>query len=300
MKNTDFDPEALRALVAIVDTGGFTAAAGVLHKTQAAVSATIAGLERLAGCRLLERSRRGTWPTPSGEVLLGYARRILHLLDAAAQAVESGRLAGTARLGLPDECLAGLVAPVVGAFAREHPEVVVDIRCDLSVRLEAALWAGELDAAITVREPGKAAGEMLWRESLVWCIPPDHAPQVLRPLPVALFAEGCRTRPLVIGALTSAGIPFREACRASHIAGLVAAAGQGLAVVALARRAVPPGWRVLGPQDDSGEGHDLPPLPVYEAALLLPQRASGPACRLAAVLRTVGGTDVAGQRDAPL
>lgn len=279
MKQSLFDTQALRTLAAVVDAGGFTAAATGLCKTQAAVSATIAALERAAGCRLLERSRRGCRPTPAGEVVVGYARRILGLLDEAAEALETARPAGTLRLGVPDEGVAGLVASVVEGLARDCPEGLVDLRCDLSAGLEAALLAGELDAAVVVREPGSARGELVFRDRLVWCVPSGREPHLVRPLPVGLFAEGCRTRPMILTALAGAGIAWREACRASHIAGLTAMAGRGLAVVALARRTVPQGWRVLAP----GEG-GLPVLPDYEAALLLPPNPTSLARRLAGLL----------------
>jgi hypothetical protein len=70
---------------------------------------------------------------------------------------------------------------------------------------------------------------------------------------------------MVLAALQAAGLAHREACRASHVAGLAAIAGAGGAVAALIGQAVPPDWRVLAP----GEA-GLPALPVCEAALLLP------------------------------
>lgn len=292
MNKTDLDLETLRTLVAIVDTGSFTRAAAILHKTQAAVSAAIAGLERTAGQRLLARSRRGTWPTPAGEVLVGYARRVLGLLGEAAATLEGTRPGGILRLGVPDECLGAIVTPVVEQLAQTCPTVLIDIRCALSATLEAALWAGELDAAVIVREPGSGRGELLFCDPLVWCVPPGHDPQRLRPLPVALFAEGCRTRSLVIAALGAAGISYREAIRASHIAGLVAMAGRGLAVVALAGRAVPPGWRMLDPRQEG-----LPSLPHYEACLLLPVRPSLLAGHVADLLRMAMGPESGAVRE---
>ncbi|WP_428569538.1 MAG: LysR family transcriptional regulator [Solidesulfovibrio sp. DCME] len=267
MDSPDFDLQALRTLTAVVDTGGFTAAAGVLHKTQAAVSATVAGLEQVAGCRLLERSRSGCRPTPQGAVLLGYARRVLGLLAEAAQAMEAARPPETVRLGVADECLATLAAAVAGRLAARQPQAVLEVRCDLSQRLEAALWAGELDAAVVVREPGSDKGTRLWCDPLVWCLPAGSRAHEARPVPVALFAEGCRTRPMVLAALEAAGLAYREVCRASHIAGLATVAASATALAALMRRAVPSGWRELA----SGEA-GLPTLPPCEVAVLLPPK----------------------------
>ena len=62
-----FDLAALDMLVAVVESGGFTAAGARLGRTQSAISVRIQDLENQLGHRLLERSRRGVVPTPAGE-----------------------------------------------------------------------------------------------------------------------------------------------------------------------------------------------------------------------------------------
>ena len=75
--------DLLRALVAVIDQGGFTAAAERLNLTQSAVSMQLKRLEDRLDRRLVERDRRGVRPTADGEVLIGYARRMLALNDEA-------------------------------------------------------------------------------------------------------------------------------------------------------------------------------------------------------------------------
>lgn len=294
MDKSPFDLQALRTLVAVADTGGFTKAAGLLHRTQAAVSAAVALLEQGAGCRLFDRSRQGCRPTPAGEVLLGHAREILLRVEAAASALEAARPAGRVRLGIPDDVVLGLGLLFVRRLAEEHPEVLVDLRCDLSVPLETALWAGELDLAVVVREPGSRQGQLLFRDPLVWCVPPGCRPLGRRPVPVALFAEGCRTRPMALAALDSAGIAWTEVCRATQVTALTAMAGACRAVVALARRAVPQGWHILAP----GEA-GLPWLPDYEAVLLLPPQPRPLASLVAGLLMTLARETENGSITAP-
>ncbi|MFJ4713860.1 LysR family transcriptional regulator [Streptomyces sp. NPDC088785] len=67
----------LRCLVAIMDTGSFTDAAHELGVSQAAVSRTLAALERLLGVRLLHRTSRVVTPTPAGVQALARARVLL-------------------------------------------------------------------------------------------------------------------------------------------------------------------------------------------------------------------------------
>ena len=72
-----YDLAALGMLVAVAETGGFTAASARLGRTQSAISVRIQDLESQLGHKLLERSRRGVTPTDAGERLIAHARRLL-------------------------------------------------------------------------------------------------------------------------------------------------------------------------------------------------------------------------------
>ena len=73
-----FDTVLLRSFVAVVQEGGFTLAAARLNLTQSAVSAHLRRLEKQTGRDLLARTTRSVTLTADGELLLGYARAILH------------------------------------------------------------------------------------------------------------------------------------------------------------------------------------------------------------------------------
>jgi DNA-binding transcriptional LysR family regulator len=73
----DIDLRQLRCLVAIVDEGTFTDAAIALGVSQAAVSRTLASLERALGVRLLRRTSREVTPTATGLRVVAQARRVL-------------------------------------------------------------------------------------------------------------------------------------------------------------------------------------------------------------------------------
>lgn len=276
---THLDPDALATLVAVVDSGGFTSAAERIGKTQAAVSVKIANLEAQLGQRLLARSRRGTVPTDAGEAFLGYARRILAIEDEALAAFGRDEAIGRVRLGIPDDYVETFVTPLIGRFAAAHPGVQVEIRCDLSVRLETELARGDIDLAVVTRDPEQPKGEVLRREPLIWCASADHFPERVSPLPLAVFCEGCRSRPRILGALDTADIAWRIAYTSSHMSGILSAVASGFALTALVESALPVDWRRLGVAEN------LPPLPHHEIALMLPPDASGAARRLARLLR---------------
>ncbi|MER5578911.1 LysR family transcriptional regulator, partial [Streptomyces massasporeus] len=84
------DLKAVRAFVAIADSGQFQKAAVDLALTQQAVSKRIAALEKDLGVRLLVRTPRGAELTIDGQALLPHARVLLRAEDRATAAVRPG------------------------------------------------------------------------------------------------------------------------------------------------------------------------------------------------------------------
>ncbi|HSX75324.1 MAG TPA: LysR substrate-binding domain-containing protein, partial [Shinella sp.] len=70
-----------------------------------------------------------------------------------------------------------------------------------------------------------------------------------QPLPLALFPEGCIFRKWAVNALASVGRERKIVCTSANMAALQAVVQAGLAVSALVKADVPPGSRVLGPDD---------------------------------------------------
>jgi DNA-binding transcriptional LysR family regulator len=127
----------LAALVAVVDHGGFSAAAGALHMTQSAVSQAIRSLERTLEAPLLVRSRDSTGrarplPTALGERVLSHARAALKEVEQAAAAAraEQQHDTGTLRLGSIRSIATQLLPPALDEFRRRYP------------RIAPALWIG--------------------------------------------------------------------------------------------------------------------------------------------------------------
>src|SRR5689334_9598279 len=93
------DVDQLKTFVAIADTGSFTRAADVVHKTQSAVSMQMKRLEERIGKPIFSRDGRQSKLTEEGERLLDYARRIVKLSAEAVSALADADLAGHVRLG---------------------------------------------------------------------------------------------------------------------------------------------------------------------------------------------------------
>src|SRR5690349_20872344 len=70
-----------RALIAVVDEGGYAAAAEALHKSQSAVTYAVQQIEKLLGVKAFQLVGRKAVLTPTGQMLCARAR---DLLDEAA------------------------------------------------------------------------------------------------------------------------------------------------------------------------------------------------------------------------
>lgn len=279
MKHIDID--ALATLVAIVDAGGFTAAAHRLGRTQAGVSSNIARLEDRLGKKLIDRSRRGLHLTEPGEILIGYARRIIAIQDEALASLQPDALSGRVTVGMPDDYLGVFGTALLERFSAMNPRIEVEILCHFSIELEALVDRGEIDLAIITRGRDRAAGELLRHEPLVWCASPDKRPELQDPLPLALFPEKlCRARPHILEALDRAGRGWRVAWTSSHLPSIQTAIGLGAAVTALPASVISPSHRRLGPEDG------MPPLKPVDLALLMPHAARATVRRMASFLRS--------------
>ncbi|WP_038362767.1 LysR family transcriptional regulator [Bosea spartocytisi] len=279
MMNGHFDLAALGMLVAVAETGGFTAASARLGRTQSAISVRIQDLESQLGHKLLERSRRGVTPTDAGERLIAHARRLLAVEREALADLGGETPTGRLRIGVPDDYMDAYLRPLIARFAVEHPKVELEVRCDISKRIEPALKAGELDLAVVTQDPQRPLGEMLRREPLIWVAARGHRPELQETLPLALFSEGCRARPRILAALNSAGRAYRLVFSCSHTSGVLSAVEGGFCVTAMTESAVPPSLRRLGPAED------LPPLFELTVGLIMAPHPGLAAQRFADALR---------------
>lgn len=141
----------LRCLAAIVEAGSFTDAAIALGVSQAAVSRTLAGLERELGVRLLRRTSRRVVLTAVGRRVLTRARRVLAEADALVHEVRTGH--GAVRVGYAWSAVGRHTVPFQRLWAERHPGTELTL-----VRINsptAGLAEGECDVAV-VRIPPDA------------------------------------------------------------------------------------------------------------------------------------------------
>lgn len=271
------DLTQLQAFAAVVDAGSFTLAARYLCRTQSAVSMQLRKLEDATGKQLLVRDSRSVRLTEEGELLLGYARRMIRLNEDALVALDQPFEEGHVRLGLPDDYAEFFLPEVLSRFALAYPRVQLEVIGALSGPLQDMIEGGQLDVALITRQPNRPAGKVLRRERLVWAGSRHRQLHEEVPLPLALYPEGCVFRAHALAALDAHAIPWRIAYTSqSFAAGKLSVSG-GLALTVMAQSMVPQDWRTF----DKSDG--LPALPEFEVAL---HKASGKLPKAAMLLES--------------
>ncbi|GGF14468.1 LysR family transcriptional regulator [Aliidongia dinghuensis] len=246
-----FDPELLRAFAAVADLSSFTRAAERLNSTQSTVSFQIKRLEQQAGRALLARTTRQVTLTPDGETLLGYARGILRLQDAARREFAAlDGLAGSVRLGTSEDFASGGLAQALAAFRRSHPRVRLTVEVGMSRNLVQALDNFDLDLVLAKRQANETRGEVLWREPIVWAYGRDQERlDPAAPLPLAFFPEPCVYRQAALDRLRAEDRTYEIVYVSPSFSGVKAAAAAGLAITPLPVSVMTPQLRTVGAEE---------------------------------------------------
>lgn len=237
----------LTALHTVARLGSVSRAADEMHLTQPAVSIQIAALEESAGTPLLQRTGRGIRLTEAGELLAGYAGRVLELWREAGDqmAAHRGVFSGTLRVGAVTTA-EYLLPPMLVAFAGEHPKVTVKLQVGNRDQIVRMLAAQEVDLAIMGRPPGelKTVSMPFAKHPMAFLAAPGHPLMAKkRGLDLAKLAEanilvrerGSGTRTTVERLFKEAGIPLRIGSEMSSNEAIkhMCAAGFGVAFLSL-------------------------------------------------------------------
>lgn len=255
------DPELLRSFLAVVDTGSFTRAATSVHLSQSTVSQQIRRLETQLGCELLDRGGKYVVTTPEGERLVGYARRIVALMEEAEEQLTLSAGRGVIRLGVPEDFAAHTLTPMLASYADAYPGLTLEVTSGLSHELWNAFQAGELDVALVKQRIGSSVGVVSWPEPLAWIESREHPSAARDPLPLVVFPIGGLYRNEMTHALDASGRRWRVAFVSASLASLSAAVEDGLGISLLPRRLATPAHRIL----EAGEG--FPAVPDLELTL---------------------------------
>lgn len=264
----DLQTDWLKCFVAAVDAGSLSAAAPEVHRSQSAVSMQIKKLEAAVGRALLLRGPRQLQLTHEGQVLLGYARRMLDLHAEAQTVLQGEAVTGLVRLGVPDDYASKYITPVLQRFAPRHGGVEIQLDCEQSTSLIPRIARGDLDLALVSRDHARR-GTLLFHESMVWAGSPQFDTWSRQPLPIAVYEAASLGRRSAIHSLALQGRPYKVVYNSSSLAGQIAAVESGLAVAALTQCSVPRHLQILGPE------HGLGPMEPMQVAAYRSRASQG-------------------------
>lgn len=152
----------LRTLIAIEENGSFSAAAGAVFVTHAAVSQQVKALEAEWKVTLFDRTRRTPEFTPIGRALVAKAREVVEAYDTMAPSVlGNDGLSGELMLGVVPTTLTGLVPLTVSSLNDAYPNLHVRLQPGLTNDLIVQIERGRIDAAIISR-PGHVPKGQIW------------------------------------------------------------------------------------------------------------------------------------------
>ena len=173
---------ALNAFVEAAQANNFSRAAEKLSIKASTVSRYIKDLEQDLGIALFNRSTRTLRLTEGGETFLQHALRVLDELDQAKQATSSlnQHPRGVLKLNVPPAFARHHILPLLGDFARRHPEVRLELTLDEQhVNLISA--GVDLALRISVLPDSTLKARKLASEHTLVCVSPAYAQQHAAP-----------------------------------------------------------------------------------------------------------------------
>lgn len=225
--------EQWRALLAVVDAGGYAAAAEALDKSQSAVSYAIQKLETALEVRVFRLEGRRAVLTEAGEILYRRAQALVEEASRLETSAESLSRGVEAQLYIAVDAIfpMWLLLQCLDRFAGEFPETRVELLETVLSGTDETLLQHQVDLAITPRVPPGFIGDALMRARFVAVAHPEHPlHQLGRPL---VFQDLRRHRQLVVRdsgsrRMDAGWLGAEQRWTVSHLSTSIRAAAMGL------------------------------------------------------------------------
>lgn len=191
----------LRVLVAVVDEGGFTAAAKRLGLTQSGVSQAVQTMEDALGAVLLARRREKVEATEIGARVLVDARAALRSVERIHESCASwaGLDRGTLRLGSVASAAAHVLPDALRLFRTRYPNIAVTLLEGSDIEVRDWTAGDVVDVGFTAELAPDLAGEVIAEDDFLVVASSRHhrafgsTPTIrdLLALPFIMSAAGC-------------------------------------------------------------------------------------------------------------
>jgi DNA-binding transcriptional LysR family regulator len=168
--------EQWKALISVVESGGYAQASEQLHKSQSTLSYAIQKVERLLGVKVFEIKGRKAQLTDAGHILYVRGKSLVEeaaRLEQAAQSLSAGWEAEI-RLAVEVVFPTWLLLKCLAAFGEEHPQTRIELYETVLEGNVEALTEGRADLSIGPTIPAGFVGEALMNVRFVLAAAPSH------------------------------------------------------------------------------------------------------------------------------
>jgi DNA-binding transcriptional LysR family regulator len=232
----------LRALVAVVESGGFTSAATLTGTSQPAVSHAVAALERELGVELISREPGVVQPTDLGRRVARLARAILEGAEQIRHEAHNGLgIAAPVQVAVTTNVAADLLPAALSALGERHPGIEVTVLEGATDEIPSWLRSNLVDVAFLCWAPSldDFEHERLGEVEHVAVLPANHpllerhavAPGLLTSEPFVMVNCGCE--PYIRQIFNAVGSSVEPAyyVRETRAIGTIVAHGMGVSIV---------------------------------------------------------------------
>ncbi|KAB2439377.1 LysR family transcriptional regulator [Bacillus luti] len=143
------DIKDLTVFYEVAKESNISHAAKNLNYVQSGVTMRMKQLENELGVPLFYRNGKGVTLTSNGEILLTYAKQIIHLMDQSIKAVQSNGTEpkGTLKIGCTESTTAVRLPSILTAYYEKYPEVELILETNTTEQLIRLVLERKLDGA---------------------------------------------------------------------------------------------------------------------------------------------------------
>jgi DNA-binding transcriptional LysR family regulator len=236
------DIQLLKVFFATAQEGSISKAANKLNFAQSNVTHKIQQLEADLQTQLFYRHNRGITLTPSGQILIPYAEKILHVIQEARSAIgDSAIPTGSLQIGAVEATAAVRLPALLTKYHNDYPAVDFSLvtgpsdqhlHAILHYELNGAFMAGPVDHPELVQED-------VVKEELVLVTAVSHPPiQTVHDLKLRtllVFFEGCSYRARLNQLLQDEGIIPDKLMEFGSLETIIGCVSAGLGISLLPR-----------------------------------------------------------------
>jgi DNA-binding transcriptional LysR family regulator len=243
-----FDQTTLKCFIAVAESKSFTKASEIIFKTQSAVSQQISKLEQYFDKKLFFRDKI-ILLTKDGEVFYEYAKQIYQLQAQASNYFKHSKIQGEVKFGLPEDFITIFLDDVLNDFKIIHPDININIECDLSLNLLNRFAQDEFDMILFKMDDAKIIdkSQEIWSEKLEWVVSKSLAQSIqeLKTIPLILSPQPCLYRSRAIQALQASNLNYNIVFTSSSYNSKIAAIRAGLGISVIPKSMIPKDLKIL-------------------------------------------------------